>query len=461
MALDPLGAMRLADERKETAWSHFIKGIDDVGNLDTYLKDRNISTGDERPGVFGGSFWKAWTPGQASEVVQETRPPAGFDQFTPEADSETDVDTRPSAGFDQFTPGAARKPELADVHRWAKLRGLNHDQPTIDEKTQRPVREEQSRLKELELATNAEIRKQEYNQRDIDQARNFYDSSFSQARAEEGSLNVKREQARGYVDKGLAVPVDLQTEINNIQARFKHYSSLAALAKQYLEEIPEGERGYKGSSYLFTGEEQSQPQTEAGIQDNPAPASAPASNAYPAIQDFAKGHMVENKNAFDAFFPSLGLDESQKEAARRIYKEEVEFNKATKELEHDDALKAAARKKAKAEGKAADKAVADLEGATKSIKDFIGTNPPYSTANAKRLTTLIKDYNTAAPASAAKLAFDYFTGSSEAEYNQQIQNLRNIYGINQETPPNLRNIYGNNQETPPDGSKGRARYFKK
>jgi len=404
MAMNPLGALQLADQRKQSAWEHFIRGIDDVGNLDTYLKDRNLTDGSERPGVFGGSVWKMWTPGQATEATQEDRSPTGFEQFVPEA---------------------ARQPELADIHRWAKIRGLNHDQATIDEKTARPAREEQSRLKELELATNAEIRKQEYNQRDIDQARNFYDSSFSQARAEEGSLNEKYRQAQAYKDKGLAVPENLQTEINNIYARFKHYSALADLAKQYLNEKPEGERGYKGSSYLFTGDEQGQPQTEtATIKTN----SAPASSSYQAIKTFAKGQRVEDTNAFDAFFDTLGLDASQKEAARNIYKNEVALNRGNTGLAYEDreaALKLKALENASA---ASGNANAFAKGKRRAIEDFVAENPLYSVSNAKRLATLISEYNSANPKNLIEAGVDFFTGGREAEYMQMLDILRNGFG---------------------------------
>jgi len=123
MEMDPLGAIRLREERNKSGFAAFTQGMDDLGNLDTYLKDRNLTVGDERPGVFGGNWWQTW---------KVPKQPAATDAATPAV-----------KGFAAFLPP---KPELADIHRFAKIRGLNHDQATIDEKTSRPERDRQHEL---------------------------------------------------------------------------------------------------------------------------------------------------------------------------------------------------------------------------------------------------------------------------------------------------------------------------
>lgn len=121
--MDPLGAIKLREERNRSGFAAFRQGLDDLGNLDTYLKDRNLTVGDERPGVFGGNWWQTW---------KVPKQPVATDGATP------------AKGFAAFLP--PNNLELADIHRFAKIRGLNHDQATIDEKTSRPERDRQHQL---------------------------------------------------------------------------------------------------------------------------------------------------------------------------------------------------------------------------------------------------------------------------------------------------------------------------
>jgi len=123
MAMDALGAMRLYDERQKGAWQSMQEGLKSLGNLDTYMKDRSLTEGREPAGVFGG--WKAM------------RDPAKVEAEEAAEAEESASAKKPLSLFGQ------RKPELADIHRWAMLRGLNHDQATIDEKTGRPERDRQ------------------------------------------------------------------------------------------------------------------------------------------------------------------------------------------------------------------------------------------------------------------------------------------------------------------------------
>lgn len=98
--MNPLDAIRLRDQREQSSWAAFSNALDSLGNLDTHLKDRYLTTGQGTFGLFGGQ-------------PQESEWQRAFGQ----------------------------KPDLADVHRSAKIRGLLSDQGTIDEKTQRPIRE--------------------------------------------------------------------------------------------------------------------------------------------------------------------------------------------------------------------------------------------------------------------------------------------------------------------------------
>jgi hypothetical protein len=114
--MNPLAAIALRDQREQAGWDAFAKGVDSLANLDTAMKDKYISSGGQGSyGIFGAFR------GQPSFARQESE-----------------------AGWSAF----GKQPSLADVHRSAKLRGLNHDQGVIDEQTSRPERNRQFELNE-------------------------------------------------------------------------------------------------------------------------------------------------------------------------------------------------------------------------------------------------------------------------------------------------------------------------
>jgi organic hydroperoxide reductase OsmC/OhrA len=102
--MNPIAAIALRDQREKAGWDAFNSGLDEARNLQTYAKDKKLTTG---KGLFNGFFDSQEEPGI----------------------------------FEPF-----KEPELADIHRWAKIKGLRHDQGVVDEKTTRPQREAQMEI---------------------------------------------------------------------------------------------------------------------------------------------------------------------------------------------------------------------------------------------------------------------------------------------------------------------------
>ncbi|MCL1955772.1 MAG: hypothetical protein FWF63_00485 [Fibromonadales bacterium] len=333
MEMDPLGAIRLREERSNNAFAAFRQGLDDLGNLDTYLKDRNLTVGDERPGVFGGSWWETWkTPKPADGT-------ASAEGATPAV-----------KGFAAFLP--PKQPELADIHRFAKIRGLNHDQATIDEKTSRPERQWQHELEEKKVQNDEALRQLGYLQKDIDNARAYYDDALTNERTEQGRINSIREKMQAFTNLGLSIPEDLNRELALAQERTTNYATLRKAAHDYLS----GKKGQGNipSKFLGIGDQQDKPPAEEGQQVE-APAVTTVSQGKtardfsPEIKKFAKGHLNENVTDFDVFLDSLGIDETQRQKARDMYSKEVVFNQREAERKHREYMQELERRKAAGE----------------------------------------------------------------------------------------------------------------
>lgn len=170
--MNPLAALQLRDQREQSSWAAIEQAMNDLGNLDTHLKDRYLTTGQGRFGVFGGQ---------------------------PQSESE-------------WQSVFGKKPDLADIHRSAKTRGLLHDQATIDEKTQRPIRELEE---QKQIGT---VLKQE--QQNLDTRRAGIRNSISQlytALAQETDPENKRaiqKQIATLEAEGNTIGQDMQNVVN-------------------------------------------------------------------------------------------------------------------------------------------------------------------------------------------------------------------------------------------------------
>jgi hypothetical protein len=418
MGMDALGALRLHDERKAAAFDSFAKGLDDLGNLDTLLKDRNLTAGDERPGVFGGSLWKPWSPPKQDVA-------AAFAGFGTPQEAEPTGESDGEGFADLFQRVA--KPELADVHRWAKLRGLNHDQATIDEKTSRPERDRQALLAREKMAADAELRSVGYLQEDIDNARKIYDNAVDKSRTEQGRINAIRREMQEYTNKGLQIPEELKTELADAQNRNKRYSEEGVQARDYLS--GKKGQGHKPSQFIMSEPGASaEPEVPTPAANEAQPLKT-AKDEYEGIKKFAATHRALDPNGFDQFFDTLGLDQSQKAAARNMYANEVDLNNALLEVANGDKMKAAELKKAVAVAAAADNTARFEAGKGRAIVEFLKGDTSYSPANAKKLDALVSSYNAQRPKSLIEFGYDKLTGASEAEYQQQINTLRNGFGV--------------------------------
>jgi len=405
--LDPTEALKLSHEREKGAWKSMQEGLKSLGNLDTYIKDRNLTEGREPTGVFGG--WKAM------------RDPAKVEAAEAEESASA---KKPVSWFGQ------KQPELADIHRWAMLRGLNHDQATIDEKTGRPERDRQYDLSIEKMQRDAELRAMGYTQDDIDNARKMYEAADDHARAELGHINELNKEIQSHRDRGLTPPQELVEEMRVAQARMQRYSTNRDAAYDYLSG-KKGE-GRKPSQFLGIGDPPADAAAGGAGEAEQGDAATPqrmGPDVYAKIENFAKGHRVEHENKFDQFFDTLGLDESLRVVARTAYKKDVELNKHLAELANDDKENAARIKNLINSSVGNENAALMEKGIRMSIEKFLAGDTSYSTANANKLQELVKKYQYANPRGVLENVKDFITGGSKAAYEQNLAIIREGFGI--------------------------------
>jgi len=160
-----------------------------------------------------------------------------------------------------------------------KMIGLAHDETALPGNRMEAAR--QDLLAKEKMANDLMVREAEYTQKDIDQARGFYDQALDRARAEQMSINSTNEKIVAYkkllqetTDPATRTTLEanigtLEAEANRSKARLNQYSSLGNKALEYLKGA-EG-KGYKPSSFIYADEPAA-----------PAASAAPAAVAAPA-----------------------------------------------------------------------------------------------------------------------------------------------------------------------------------
>jgi len=342
--MDPLGAIRLRDERNKSGFAAFTQGLNDYGNMDTARKEKSV--------------WERYLGEQNKENAEEAEDPYAASKKLWEVHR-----------------------DLANIHRNAKLRGLNYDQSIIDEQTAKPERDRQHELALKKFDNDELLRQMGYQQKDIDNARAYYDDALTNERTEQGRINSIREKMQAFTNLGLEIPEDLNRELTLAQERTKNYATLRGAAHDYLS----GKRGQGNipSKFLGIGDPQSPP-AEEGQQQEVAqptqPASKTARDFSPQIKEFSKGHLNENVNDFDLFLDGLGIDETQRPKARDMYSKEVAFNKSEAKRKHEEYMQELERRNAASNLKQKD---AEMQGeialnknAQIGINNFL-QNPSY------------------------------------------------------------------------------------
>jgi len=396
MEMDPLGAIRLRDERNKSGFAAFTQGLDDYGNMDTARKEKNV--------------WERYLGEQNKENAEEADDPYAASKRMWEVHR-----------------------DIANIHRNAKLRGLNYDQSIIDEQTAKPERDRQHELALKKFDNDELLRQMGYQQEDIDNARKIYDNAVDKARTEQGRINALRREIQEQKNRGLTPDKGLELELSDAQSRILRYVDEGTQAKEHLEGLKG--KGHKPSQFIMS-KGTDKPPTEAPpgeATNTEATEGKTAFDFFPQLKEWSQTHLNEDKNALDQFFKTLNIDSSQQQALRGMYTNQVAFNKAEAERKFQDQMREAQLASARAQKAKAKNEENWSKGLESSMQEFLKGDTKYSLANSKKLAVLISDYNAKNPQNIIQLGIDKLTGASEAEYNQQLDILKKSLNVPEET----------------------------